>query len=182
MACTSYTLKGMPQECRGSVAGLKELYLGLLDDVSATTINASAQTLTITMKSGKKLYSYFVTDESSSLSSTLTKNSQNGVKYYNNTINATFVKMTPAKHIELMAMANEKMVAIAVDNNNYAWFLGADSFVTASEETAQTGQSFDDLSGYQVTLNHRSGALPYQISDWDTFKNSTNIDVPEPSN
>lgn len=180
MACTSYTLKGMPQECKGSVAGLKELYIGLLDDVSAVT-TTTAHTCTITMKTGKKLYSYFVTDESSSLTSTLNRNAANGVLYYTNAISASFVKMTPAKHIELMALANEKMVAVAVDNNNYAWFLGADSFVTASEETAQTGQSFDDLSGYQVTLNHRSGALPYSISDWETFK-AANTDIPEPEN
>ena len=180
MACSVYTLKGMPQECKGSVAGLKELYLGLLDDVSGVT-TTTAHTCTITMKTGKKLYSYFVTDESSSLTSTLNRNSANGVLYYLNEISASFVKMTEVKLIALLALANDKMVAVAVDNNNKAWFLGADSFVTAGEETAQTGQSFDDLSGYQVTLNHRSAALPYEISDWDTFKDS-NTDVPEPEN
>lgn len=164
MACTSYTLKGMPQECNGSVAGLKKLYIGLLDDISAVTVTESAHTVsTFTLASGKKIYEYFVTDESSSLTSTLNRNAANGVLYFLNQISASFVKMTPAKHLELQAMANEKMFIIAEDNNNFSWLLGADSFVTAGEETAQTGQSFDDLSGYQVTLNHRSASLPYGI-------------------
>ena len=164
MACTSYTLKGMAQECKGSVAGLKKLYIGLLDGFTVTT-TASSHTATISAKTtGDTLYEYFVTDESSSLTSTLTKNSQNGVKYYNNVINATFVKMTPAKHLELQALANENLIVVAIDNNNQGWLLGADSFVTASEETAQSGQSFDDLSGYQITLNHRSAELPFGIS------------------
>lgn len=178
MACTSYTLKGMAQECKGSVAGLKKLYIGLIDDISGVT-TTSAQTISaFSLKAGKKLYDYFVTEESSSLTSTLTKNSQNGVKYYNNVINATFVKMTPEKHLELQALANEKTFCIAVDNNGYSWFLGADSFVTATEETAQSGQSFDDLSGYQVVLTHRSGSLPYSIAE-NLY--SSDIVVPTPT-
>lgn len=165
MACTSYTLKGMPQECNGSVAGLKKLYIGLLDDISGVTADETTHTISaFTLSSGKKVYEYFVTDESSSLTSTLNRNTANGVLYYLNAISASFVKMTPAKHLELQAMANEKMFVIAEDNNGYSWLLGKDSFVTAAEETAQTGQSFDDLSGYQVTLNHRSGSLPYGIA------------------
>lgn len=181
MACTSYTLKGMPQECKGSVAGLKKLYLALLDDVTIPEggIVETAHTITAITISGKVLYDYFVTEESSSLTSTLNRNTANGVLYYTNTINATFVKMTPAKHLELIAMANEKMVCFAEDNNGIVWMLGADSFVTASEETAQTGQSFDDLSGYQVTLNHRSGSLPYAI---DKSLIESHISTPEASN
>ena len=164
MACTSYTLKGMAQECKGSVAGLKKLYIGLIDGFTVST-TPSSHTATISAKTtGDTLYEYFVTDESSSLTSTLTKNSQNGVKYYSNVISATFVKMTPAKHLELQALANENLIVVAVDNNNQGWLLGADSFVTASEETAQSGQAFDDLSGYQITLNHRSAELPFGIS------------------
>ena len=180
MACTSYTLKGMAQECGGAVAGLKKLYIGLLDDLSAVTVTESAHTVsTFTLASGKKMYDYFVNEESSSLSSTLNRNSANGVLYYLNSISATWVKMTPAKHLELQALANEKMFVIAEDNNGYSWLLGADSFVTAAEETAQTGQSFDDLSGYQVTLNHRSGSLPYGI---DKSLYSSYIETPQATN
>lgn len=178
MACTSYTLRGMAQECAGSVAGLKKLYIGLIDDVSGIGVDATAHTITAITMSGKVLFDYFVTDESSSLTSTLTKNSQNGVKYYTNTIAATFVKMTPEKHLELQALANEKLFVVAEDNNNQLWVLGKDSFVTATEETAQSGQAFDDLSGYQITLAHRSAELPYGIS---ASLLEGHIDVPEPT-
>lgn len=163
MACSQYTLNGIAQECGGSVAGLKKLYMGLSDDIATISGNTAHTITALTLDTGKKIYEYFVTDESSSLSSTLTKNNQNGVMYYSNVINATFVKMTPAKHLEMQALANEKLFVIAEDNNGQSWFLGYDSFVTATAETAQSGQAFDDLSGYNVELTHRSGALPYGI-------------------
>ena len=81
--CGQYTLNGMGQVCGGSVAGLKELYIGLAREWDVTT--GTGHTVTVTKKSGApsgaSFYSYFITEESSSLSSTLTVNNQNGVKY-----------------------------------------------------------------------------------------------------
>ncbi len=163
--CTAYALKGMGQECAGSVAGIKRLLIGLSRDFTATTDSETHTITALSGSTGAALYDYYVTDESSSLTSTLTRNNQNGVKYYSNVINATFVRMRPEKHIELMALANEKLVVVAEDNNGQAWYLGADAFVSATEETAQSGQAFDDLSGYQITLTHRSGYLPFGIAE-----------------
>ena len=175
-SCTSYAIKGMGQECAGGVAGIKQLLLGL---ASEWNVSASTSSQTITNLSGTStaatLYNYFITDESTSLTSTLTRNDQNGVKYYTNVIAATWNRMRPEKHIELMALANEKLIAIAIDNNDQAWFLGFGSSVTATEETAQSGQAFDDTSGYQVTLSQRSSYLPFGI-DKSLF--SGKIDTP----
>lgn len=173
-SCTAYSLKGMGQECSGAVAGLKRLLIGLAREWNLTP--GENHTVTISAASGATgatFYEYYIMDESSSLTSTLTVNAQNGVKYYTNTVNATFVRMRPEKHIELMALANEKLVVIAVDNNDVNWVLGVGSAVTASEETAQSGQAFDDLSGYQVTLSQRSAALPYAVATLPA------IDTPE---
>lgn len=164
-SCTAYALKGMGQECAGSVAGLKQLIIGLSREWTVATGSNHTVTALTASDTAASLYDYYIMDESSSLSSTLTVNNANGVKYYNNVISASFVRMRPEKHIELMALANEKLIVIAVDNNNQAWLLGADGFVSATEETAQSGQAFDDLSGYQVTLSHRSGFLPFAIAE-----------------
>lgn len=171
MACASYSLKGMQQECDGAVAGLKRLLIGLDREWDLTADDAT-QSVTIAAKTGvsnAKFYEYYITDESSSLTSTLNVNNQNGVKYYSNVINATFVRMTPAKHLEMKALANEKLIVIAVDNNGVNWVLGVGSAATASEETAQSGQAFDDLSGYQVVISQRSGSLPYAVNQLPTI-------------
>lgn len=175
-SCTAYSLVGMGQECSGAVAGLKRLLIGLAREWNLTPAQ-SGHKVTISAASGATgatFYEYYIMDESSSLTSTLTVNAQNGVKYYTNTVNATFVRMRPEKHIELMALANEKLVVIAVDNNDVNWVLGVGSAVTASEETAQSGQAFDDLSGYQVVISQRSGSLPYVVSQLPAIDDTEN--------
>lgn len=162
-SCTNYSLAGMGQECKGAVAGLKRLLIGLSREWTVTKDDATHMVTGLQGSQGAVFYDYYINDESSSLTSTLTLNNANGVKYYQNVIAANFVRMRPEKHLELMSLANEKLVIIAVDNNEQPWFLGVGSAATATEETAQSGQSFDDASGYSVTLTQRGDALPYGV-------------------
>lgn len=175
-SCSAYALKGMGQECAGAVAGIKRLLIGISSEWNVSAGTAQTITALSGKTTGATFYEYYITDESTSLTSTLNVNNANGVKYYNNVISTTFNRMRPEKHIELVALANEKLVVIAVDNNNQGWFLGADGYVSATEETAQSGQSFDDLAGYQITLTHRSATLPYGI---DESLYSAKVDTPD---
>lgn len=172
MACTQYALKGMPQECAGSAAGLKRLMIGLASEWNVVPAQ-SGHTATLSGTSASvKFYEYYISDESTSLTSTLNINNQNGIKYYSNVINATFVRMRPEKHIELIALANEKLVILCQDNNGQYWVF--DNASTTSE-TAQSGQSFDDLSGYQIEISGRNPLLPYGVD----ASNLPSIDTPD---
>lgn len=164
-SCSSYFLTGMGKECAGAVAGVKRLIIGLANEWNVSAGTAQTITALSGKTTGATLYDYYIADESTSLTSTLNVNNANGVKYYENICAATFNRLRPDKHLELVALANERLILIAVDNNNQSWFLGFDGSVTATEETAQTGQSFDDLSGYQVTFSQRSATLPYGIDE-----------------
>lgn len=170
-SCTQYALKGMGQECQGSASGLKRLIIGLAREWTIVPA-ASGHSATISGTStGVTMYEYYISDESTSLTSTLNINNQNGVKYYQNVINATFVRMREEKHIELQALANEKLVILVQDNNGQYW---AFDNASATAETAQSGQSFDDLSGYQIEISGRNALLPYAVSS----SNLPTIDTP----
>lgn len=161
-SCTQYALKGMGQECQGSASGLKRLLIGVARDwdiVPSSSTTRHLATLSGT-SSASTMFEYYIADESTSLTSTLNINNQNGVKYYQNVINATFVRMREEKHIELQALANEKLVILVQDNNKSWW---AFDNARATAETAQSGQSFDDLSGYQVEISGRNALLPYAV-------------------
>lgn len=170
-SCTAYALKGMGQECAGSAAGLKRLMIGLAREWRVNAATGHSATLSATT-TGATFYEYYIADESTSLTSTLNINNQNGIKYYSNVVNATFVRMRPEKHIELQALANEKLVILVQDNNGQYWVF--DNASTTSE-TAQSGQSFDDLSGYQIEITGRNPLLPYAVSE----NNLPDIDTPE---
>lgn len=171
-SCVTYALKGMGQECEGSASGLKRLLIGLSREWTVTPGSAHTATISASTTGSPSFYEYYITEESTSLTSTLNVNNANGVKYYSNTINATFIRMRPEKHIELQALANEKLVVIVQDNNGQYWVVDNAS---ASAETAQSGQAFDDLSGYQLEITSRTAVLPYAID----AGNLPSIDTPD---
>ena len=162
MSClTGYTLKGIQLDCNPVLAGIKKVYLAYNDTVSVTT---QTETHTATVSGSGKFYEYIVTTNTGGLTSTLTRNDQNGTRYYTNTISLQFTRLEAEKHLEVQAMAAEALVAIVETNDGKYWLVGADSYVSGSASTAQTGSSFDDLNGYTVELTQRSAYLPFEIT------------------
>ena len=167
MGCSVHTLAGLAQStCETNLAGIKKAYIANYENVSAVTINESAYTISaITMVSGKKFYAYNFAKQTGSLTSTLTKDETNGTRYYTNEAALQFNKMEQKKHLEMSALCADPTAVIILDNNGKYWYIGYDSYVSASDGTAQTGQSFDDLNGYNLTLQAQSAYLPFEIVD-----------------
>ena len=167
MGCLSdFTLKGITLDCNPVLAGIKRVYLGYNDQLTITP-DAATQTATIAAKEGAsataKLYPYDIVANTGGLTSTITKNEQNGTRYYTNTIAMQFNRLEAKKHLEVQAMAAEALVAIVETNDGKYWVVGADSYLSATESNAQTGSSFDDLNGYTISLAARSAYLPFEI-------------------
>ena len=167
MGCLSdFTLKGITLDCNPVLAGIKRVYLGYNDQLTITP-NTETQTATIAAKEGSsataKLYPYDVVANTGGLTSTITKNEQNGTRYYTNTIAMQFTRLEAAKHLEVQAMAAEALIAIVETNDGRYWVVGADSYLSATEANVQTGSSFDDLNGYTISLAARSAYLPFEI-------------------
>lgn len=167
-SCLSdYTLKGIGFDCNANLAGIKKVYLTYFDDVTVTSAQTvmSAHTITgITLSSGVTFYEYEFARNTSSLNSVLTKDDANGTRYYTNTIELVFNKLTAAKHLEVMALAAERLAALVVDNNNKVWFLGFDGYISGVNTEAGTGASADDRNGYTVTIEGTSAYLPFEYT------------------
>ena len=167
MGCLSnFTLTGIKLDCNPVLGGIKRVYLGYSDQLTITP-NAETYTATIAAKEGAtttaKLYPYDVVANTGGLTSTITKNEQNGTRYYTNTIAMQFNRLEAKKHLEVQAMAAEALVAIVETNDGKYWVVGADSYLSATEANVQTGSSFDDLNGYTISLAARSAYLPFEI-------------------
>lgn len=167
MGCLSnFTLKGITLDCNPVLAGIKRVYLGYNDQLTITP-DPQTQTATIAAKEGAestaKLYAYDIVANTGGLTSTVTKNEQNGTRYYTNTITMQFTRLEAAKHLEVQAMAAEALVAVVETNDGRYWVVGADSYLSATESNVQTGSSFDDLNGYTISLAARSAYLPFEI-------------------
>ena len=168
MACLSnYTLAGIGYDCSANLAGIKEVYITYFDNVSVDgAIDYSAHTISAVTLSSSAVnwYTYEFARNTGSLNSVLTKDETNGTRYYTNTLELVFNKLTAAKHLEVMALAAERLAIICVDNNNKKWFLGADQYVSGINTEAGTGSSADDRNGYTVTIEGISAYLPFEFT------------------
>lgn len=167
MGCSINALKGLAQSfCETNLAGIKKVYIANYENVASVDVDLSAHTVSaITMVTGTTFYAYNFAKQTGSLTSTMTKDETNGTRYYTNAAALQFNKLEAKKHLEIQALCQDATAVIVLDNNDKYWYLGYDSYVSATDGTAQTGQSFDDLNGYNITLSAQSAYLPFEIVD-----------------
>ena len=170
MPCLPKGLKGLPEECESSLSGLEIAYIG---EKANFQIAIDKDTMTVTGITGStetgKLYAYHFNLQTGSLNSEMTRNDANGSFYYTNTVALQFTKMEAKKSAEIAALAKAHSLVVVKDLNGQYWVVGADTYATASADTAQSGQSVDDLNGYNITLETRSAYKPLSIS-YDLIK------------
>lgn len=170
MPCLPKGLKGLPEECESSLSGLEIAYIG---EKANFEVAIDKDTMTITGITGStetgKLYAYHFNLQTGSLNSEMTRNDANGSFYYTNTVALQFTKMEAKKSAEIAALAKAHSLVVVKDLNGQYWVIGADTYATASTDTAQSGQSVDDLNGYNITLETRSAYKPLSIS-YDLIK------------
>lgn len=169
MGCSLHALAGLPQSaCETNLAGIKKAYIANYENVISVAVSGNDVDLTyvitgISMSGDTKFYAYNFAKQTGSLTSTLTKDEANGTRYYTNVAALQFSKMEARKHLEFSALAADPTALIVEDNNGKKWFIGYDSYASATEGTAQSGQSFDDLNGYNISLSAQSAYLPIEI-------------------
>ena len=170
MPCLPKGLKGLPEECESSLSGLEIAYIG---EKANFEVAIDKDTMTITGITGStetgKLYAYHFNLQTGSLNSEMTRNDANGSFYYTNTVALQFTKMEAKKSAEIAALAKAHSLVVVKDLNGQYWVIGADTYATASTDTAQSGQGVDDLNGYNITLETRSAYKPLSIS-YDLIK------------
>ena len=173
MGCLPQGLKGLAVECDTSLAGIEVAYIGEKDKFE---VSIDADTMTITGITGitgstetAKLYAYHFNRQTGSLNSEMTRNDANGSFYYTNTVALQFTKMGAKKSAGGAALAKAHSIIVVKDLNGQYWVVGADTYATASADTAQSGQGVDDLNGYNITLDAMSAYKPLSIS-YDLIK------------
>jgi hypothetical protein len=168
MSClTSYTLKGIHTDCEPNLAGIVEVWIGFYGDYDVevqSIANSGASAHSVTSISGDPMQHYEFAKQTGSLTSTLTNNEANGTRYYTNEIVLAFNRMEGKKHLEIQALGSEKLVAIVHDLNDKYWYVGYDGYLSAASSTSQTGQSYDDNNGYNITLDAMSAYLPFEMT------------------
>ena len=162
MACTSYTLKGITNDCSTSKGGIREIYIADWQK-DIFTVGDSAGTVTA-LKSETQWYKYYIKKNTSSFTSTATIDLANGVNYVSTELNLVFTKMETAKRVEMSALLLNDVAVLVIDSNNKVWCLGKDNPVNASAATGESGTAASDGNKYTITLTDESDTFPFEFS------------------
>ena len=162
MSCTSYTLKGITNDCSTSKGGIREIYIADWQK-DIFTVGDSAGTVTA-LKSETQWYKYYIKKNTSSFTSTATIDLANGVNFVSTELALVFTKMETNKRIEMSALLLNDVAVLVIDANGKAWCLGKDNPVNATAGTGETGTAATDGNKYTITLTGESDSFPFEFS------------------
>lgn len=167
-------LAGIAKDCGPNMGGIKRVLLNNSDNVTKPTVDATTgKILSVAVKEGAEKFREFeVPKGTASLANTLTADSSAGTNFVTNVLTLAFNKMETSKRIALSALAVNELVAIVVDNNGKAWYVGIDEPLTSSGGDSGTGTAKTDRNGYGITLQNEEASYPYEVDstfDLDTI-------------
>ena len=162
MACST-VLTGIALDC-ANAGGIKKVYIAPIADVSAVTVTAGAVSA-ITMKDTKKFKEYSFRKNTASLTKTATKDDAAGTSFVTSEVALRFAKMDNAKRTEMQALLTGNVYVIVLDNNGKYWFLGYDSYCSASAATGESGTSLGDANQYTINLSAETVEFPQTVDN-----------------
>lgn len=163
MSCNTYTLSGLSAQCKNSIGGIREIYIGKYDDLFEIRIDEDGLAIPIMLRGCQQLYKFELKKGSSSMTSSLNKS--DGAEYYTNQLVMNFGKMDTPKRMEIMALAGNDVFVLLKDNNGKIWLMGKDEPVNVSAVEATTGGAKSDANTYTVTLSDDSKELPFEVKE-----------------
>ena len=166
--------------CEGNAGGLKELYIGTRDVIAETKesvmdvngVQGKAISLVAPSPSegSGKFVEYGFRKGAASFTSTLNTDVDNATSYWTTELTVQFKRTEAVKRQAIMALVQNDVYVVAVDNNGIAWLLGKDNAVVANSGSHQTGTQRADANQYEIVLTDESNEAPFPISNWDDIK------------
>lgn len=154
--------QGFLLTCNDAVGGLKNIYIANYTDISAVTIAAGE----MTAASGD-VYQFQPNKNTGSATFNPTVSLENGTVFYTHQLQFTLGKLDVTKRNELELLAKAKVMVFVEMNDGQTMVLGygTGAFMTAG--TFQTGATFGDLQGYQITITADETVQPYFLPAGD---------------
>lgn len=164
MANCTQTFAGIQTDCNSNIGGVRSVYIcPYLADL-ALTLNEQKEVTNITSTSIPQFKLFRFRKGNASMTSNLTADATTGVSYVTTELTMTFSKMTTGSKSEINNLCKGKVQVIVEDENGKFYFLGSDSYVSASAGSAQTGAQRGDNNSLSITLKDESSNFPYLMT------------------
>ena len=167
MACNSYTIAGLVNDCARSKGGIKNVYIANYEDVTSVTLGTEGNKEKITaiaMKDSAKFKKYYFRPNTSSHSDALTRDDANGVNYVTSTLSLVFTRQDTLKRIEMTALCVNDLAVIVEDANGYVTYLTKDAPAVATEASGDSGVAAGDGNKFSISISADNETFPYEVT------------------
>lgn len=154
--------QNMVIDCRDSIGGSKEVLFIEYDNVTAITESSGVVT-TITVASGKQFRRWQLPKETGFFTETPNSSVQNGTLFYQQELTVVANKMTANARNELMLLAQNRLLAIVLDNNGKYWLLGKERALDVTGGEGGTGTATADRNGYTRVFTGMERAMAPEV-------------------
>lgn len=161
MACSS-TLTGIALDC-ANVGGITEVYICKTTDIQTITVTSNVITAITLASMGEDFKTYRFRKGTSNYSAEASKDEAAGTSFVTANVNMKFSKMDVAKRNEMQALLTDNLYVIVKDNNGIYWFIGYNSYVSASSAAGNTGVNRGDANEYSITLTSELNEFPLTV-------------------
>jgi hypothetical protein len=156
MACVLTT--GMTLDCKTASAGIKTIWL-VEFDAKSTLTKSSGEVSAHTLSGGKSYFKYELEKETASMTWRTIPSTENGTVFYEADLVARLHKVTTAQRNEIKLLAQNRVLAIALDASGDYWLLG----VQLQQSETNFGQAFGDFKGHVLNFLHKETDLPLKV-------------------
>ena len=154
---------GFTLPCRDGVGGVKTIYITELANFASATI-ASGVVTALTLDTGKKFWTYELTEETAEVTEKATVSVENGSIFYDQSISLQLQKQQASTRNELRLLAQNNCLVIELDRNGKYFIYGYENGVKVESIDATTGKSMGDFNGYKLTLKGKESNPAYEVS------------------
>lgn len=164
MANCTQTFAGIQTDCNSNVGGVRSVYICPYSDDLTLEFNEQKEVTKTSYENIPQFRLFRFRKGNASMTSNLTADATTGVSYVTTELTMTFSRMTTERKIEINNLCKGKVQCIVEDENGKYYFLGADSYVSASAGSAQTGSQRSDNNSLSITLKDESNDFPYLMT------------------
>lgn len=155
--------QGYVIDCRDSLGGITEVYFMAASDM--TSFTAVSGVITAVSKTvGKKFFKYELAKATSMFQETITSSVENGTLFYQQELTIILNKLLVNTRNEILLLGQNRLVAIAKDNNNKYWMLGSTRGIDITGGNSASGTAEGDRSGYTLTFTGKEPQLCFEVS------------------
>jgi hypothetical protein len=155
--------QGYTLDCRDSLGGITEVYFIASSDITSTT-EASGVITALVKTAGKRFYKYELTKGTSMFTENVASSVQNGTLYYTPELTIILNKLQANTRNEILLLAQNRLVAVAKDNNGKFFMLGKTRSLDLTAGSASSGTAEGDRSGYTLTFAGAEPALAPEVN------------------